>query len=87
MLMGTAAGDLLVLVALGDSPDDRGRAVAGAVHAGDGVEGDGLHVPGESWAAHNLARRLWVHADDPAVAQVEDVAAILLHRPRGCRHL
>ena len=53
--------------------------MAGAVHAGDGVEGDGLHVPGEAREAHDLARRLGVHADDAAVAQIQDVAAVLLH--------
>ena len=74
-----AAADVRVLVALRDAAHDRGGAVAGAVHAGDGVEGDGLHVPGELRAAHDLARRLGVHADDAAVAQVEDVAPVLLH--------
>ena len=77
---GHAAADIRVLVALRDAPHDRGGAVAGAVHAGDGVEGNGLHVPGELRAAHDLARRLGVHADDAAVAQVENVAPILLQK-------
>ena len=55
--------------------------MAGAIHAGDGVKGDGLHVPGEAREAHDLARRFGVHADDAAVAQVQDVAAVLLQKP------
>ena len=62
--------DVCVLVAPGNAANDGGGAVAGTVHAGDGIKGDGLHIPGEAWEAHNLARRLGVHADDAAVAQV-----------------
>ena len=54
--------------------------MAGAVHAGDGVKGNGLHIPGEAREAHDLARSLRVHADDAAVTQIQNVAAVLLQK-------
>lgn len=52
--------------------------MAGAIHGGDGIKGDGLHIPREAREAHDLARRLRVHADDAAVAKVQNVAAVFL---------
>ena len=50
----------------------------GAVHGRDGREVDDLHVAAEVAVAHDLPRRVRMHADDAAVAQVEHVAAIQL---------
>ena len=53
-------------------------AVHRAVHGRDGREVDDLHVAAEVAVAHDLARRVRMHADDAAVAQVEHVAAVQL---------
>ena len=53
-------------------------AVHGAIHGRDGREVDDLHVAVEVRAAHDLARRVCVHAQHLAVAQVQYVAAVQL---------
>jgi len=60
-------------------------AVHRAVHRRDGREVDDLHVAAEVAVAHDLARRVRVHADDAAVAQVEHVAAVQLRARAAAR--
>ena len=50
-----------------------------AVHGSDGRVVDALNVPKEVGRLHDLACRLHVHADDALIAQVENVAAVLLY--------
>jgi len=64
-------------LALGHAHHHLARAVHRPEHARDAAEVDHAHVPFEGRVPHDLARAGGVHADDAAVAKVEDVAGVL----------